>query len=88
MEPDRAHRIARSSSASIGETIDEVLREMGGVNRAGEDGRLPPSPQGAGAGFMDDTYLWSHNHKWLEGALRPLEVKLFKKGLVLNSKKT
>ncbi|CAE7450816.1 pol [Symbiodinium microadriaticum] len=41
-----------------------------------------------GASYLDDTYLWSHNRKWLEKALAVLEDKLKKKNLVLNAKKT
>ena len=74
-------------SASIGETLDEVLAELQHVTRQGENPKLPPSPQG-GASFLDDTYLWSHNRRWLEKALAVLEDKLKKKNLVLNAKKT
>ena len=74
-------------SASIGETLDEVLSELQHVTRQGENPKLPPSPQG-GASFLDDTHLWSHNRRWLEKALAVLEEKLKKKNLVLNAKKT
>ena len=74
-------------SASIGETLDEVLAELQHVSRQGENPKLPPSPH-EGASFLDDTYLWSHNRRWLEKALAVLEDKLKKKNLVLNAKKT
>ena len=74
-------------SASIEETLDEVLSEPQHVTRQGENPKLPPSPQG-GASFLDDTYLWSHNRRWLVKALAVLEEKLKKKNLVPNAKKT
>ncbi|CAE7709541.1 unnamed protein product, partial [Symbiodinium necroappetens] len=74
-------------SAAIGETLDEVLAELQTLTRQGENPKLPPSPQG-GASFLDDTYLWSHNRRWLVKALEVLENKLGEKNLVLNAKKT
>ncbi|CAE7266607.1 unnamed protein product, partial [Symbiodinium microadriaticum] len=62
-------------SASIGETLDEVLQELEPTPRNGENPKLPPSPQG-GASFLDDTYLWSHNRDSLLKALAILEKKL------------
>ena len=70
-------------SASIGETLDEVLQELEPTPRNGENPKLPPSPQG-GASFLDDTYLWSHNRDSLLKALAILEKKLGGKNLVLN----
>ncbi|CAE7238934.1 unnamed protein product [Symbiodinium sp. CCMP2592] len=72
-------------SASIGETLQDLHDNV----PLGEAGRadLPQCPS-QGAGYMDDTYLWSENAKAMQRAITYLEEKLGKKGNVVNVVKT
>ncbi|CAE7684121.1 pol [Symbiodinium sp. CCMP2592] len=72
-------------SASIGETLQDLHDNV----PLGEAGRadLAKCPS-QGAGYMDDTYLWSENAKAMQRAITYLEGKLGKKGNVVNVVKT
>ncbi|CAE7027707.1 unnamed protein product [Symbiodinium sp. CCMP2592] len=72
-------------SASVGETLQELHDTV----PLGKSGRpdLPACPS-QGAGYMDDTYLWSEDAKAMQRSITHLEDKLGGRGNVVNVIKT
>ena len=65
----------------VGEVLEDTLQE------AGPPPQTPPSPM-QGAGFMDDTYLWSNSQAHPQRLLTILDGKLRLRGLHIHPKKT
>ncbi|CAE7456901.1 unnamed protein product [Symbiodinium sp. CCMP2592] len=94
---------ARELRVAIGDTITSIP-QSNGVRQGSPDspcchhchsaGRGPhahsrtPTTSGSGGVFMDDTYLWSHDHDHLQRTLTELEVRLAKDGLSIHPGKT